>query len=199
MRISTKLTTNFEASGSTELIRSHHNVRDQWLLMQGTKDPEQACKKKSCEKLVQPAFHVINVTLFGFRGTSSANWLSSGSSRVRFHVLHGFVRIQTWDRVTISSENHDERTVPKVHVLHLSLCHNATQLCCRVTPAYHCSTLNETLFERKCFQTRFLVFQTKTRRRRASQGIVDTTTVHHQSSKNLSRFSLPVSQIQLSE
>ena len=39
----------------------------------------------------------------------------------RFHVSHGFARIQTWDRVSISSENHDERTVPKVHLLHQSL------------------------------------------------------------------------------
>ena len=98
VRISTKSTTNFEASGSTEL-RSHHNVRDQWLLMQGTnKDasrctgsvasdagnlsPEQLCKKESCEKLARHALHVINVTLFGSRGTSSANSSSSGSSRV---------------------------------------------------------------------------------------------------------------------
>ena len=73
-------------------------------------------------------------------------------------------------------------------------CHNITQLCRRMTPTYHCSTLNETLLERQCFQARFLVFQTMTRRRRASQGIVDTTTVHHQSSRNLSRFRLPVLQ-----
>ena len=45
----------------------------------------------------------------------------------------------------------------------------------------------------------FLSDRAKTRGRRASQGVVDTTTVHHQSSRNLSRFRLPVSQIQLSE
>ena len=99
VRISTKSTTNFEASGSTELKRSHHNVRDQWLLMQGNnKDasrctgsvaydagnhsPEKVFNKEGCEKLAGHAFHVINVTLFGSRGTSSANSLSSGSSGV---------------------------------------------------------------------------------------------------------------------
>ena len=97
--ISTKLTTNFEASGSTELKKRHHDVQDQWLLMQGTnkdtsrctgsvasdagnQSPEPAGKKESCEKLARHAFHVINVTLFGSRGTSFANLLSSGSSRV---------------------------------------------------------------------------------------------------------------------
>ena len=127
VRISTKLTTNFEASGSTQLVRSRHNVRDQWLLMQGTnkdasrctgsvasdagnQSPEQACRKKSCEKLLRRD------------GTSSAKWLSSGSSKVwtpRFARFHEDSNLG--DRVSISSENHDERTVPKVHVLHLSL------------------------------------------------------------------------------
>ena len=46
MRISTESTTNFEASGSTELIRSPHNVRDQWLLMQGTKVQNKCARKK---------------------------------------------------------------------------------------------------------------------------------------------------------
>ena len=135
VRISTKSTTNFEASGSTEL-RSHHNVRDQWLLIQGTnKDasrctgsvasdtgnlsPDQMRKKGSCEKLTRHAFHVINVTLFGSRATSSANSSSSGSSRVSIPRLARF--IQTLDRVSIASENHDERTVPKAPVLHQSL------------------------------------------------------------------------------
>ena len=77
--------------------------------------------------------------------------------------------------------------------------HNISQLCRKMTPTYHCATFNETLFERKCLQARCLVFQTKTRGRRASQGVKDTTTVHNQSSRNLSRFRLPVLQIQLSE
>ena len=34
--------------------------------------------------------------------------------------LHGFARIPTWDRVS-ASENYDERTVPKEHVLRQSL------------------------------------------------------------------------------
>ena len=48
----------------------------------GNQSPEQVCKKESCEKLARHAFHEINVALFGSRGTSSANSLSSGSSRV---------------------------------------------------------------------------------------------------------------------
>ena len=48
----------------------------------GNHSPEQAGRKKSCKKLVRHAFHVINVTLFGSRGTSSVNCLSSGSSKV---------------------------------------------------------------------------------------------------------------------
>ena len=158
------------------------------------------CKKKECEKLVRHAFHVINVTLFGSRGTSSAKSLSSGSSRVsiprfaRFREdsnLGSCINSQRKPRRTNSSQG--ARAAPE------SFCHNITQLCCRVTPAYDCSTLDETLFECKCLQARLLVFQTKTRRGRASQGIVDTTTIHHQISRNFSRFRLSVSQIQLSE
>ena len=78
-------------------------------------------------------------------------------------------------------------------------CYHISQLCRGMTPTYHRATLNETLFERKRFQARFLVFQAKTGGRRTSQGVVDTTTVHHQSSRNLSRFRLPVLQIQLSK
>ena len=74
--------------------------------------PEQAGKKKNCEKLVEHASDLVE------------HRMQTGCPQVRpkcrFHVLHGFARIQIWDRVSISSENHDERTVPKVHVLHLS-------------------------------------------------------------------------------
>ena len=118
VRISTKSTTNFEASGSTELIRSHHNVRVQWLLMQGTnkdasrcsgsvvsdarnKSPEQEGKKESCEKLDRRVFHVINVRLSGSRGTSSVNSLSSGSSRVS--NLESCINFQRKPRRTNSS------------------------------------------------------------------------------------------------
>ena len=66
-------------------------------------------------------------------------------------------------------------------------CYNISQLRRRMTPTYRRAALNKTLFERKRFQSRFLVFQAKTRGRRASQGVVDTT-VHHQSSNNLSCF-----------
>ena len=82
VKISTKLTTNFETSRSTELIRNHHNIRNQWLLMQGTEVQNNRTRRKVAKILVQHAFHVINVTLFGSRGTSSANWLSSSSSKV---------------------------------------------------------------------------------------------------------------------
>ena len=55
-----------------------------------------------------------------------------------------------------------------------------------MTPTYHRSTLNKTpLFESKRFQAKIVVFQNKTRRRRTIHGVVDTTTVHHQSSKSL--------------
>ena len=139
VRISTKSTTNFVASRSTELTRSHHNFRNQWLPMQATdkdasrctrsaasdaknQSPEQVCKKRSCEKLVQHVFHVINVTLFGSRGTSSSNSLSSSLSRVSIPRLARFredsnlgscINFQRKARRTNSS--------PKVHVLHQSL------------------------------------------------------------------------------
>ena len=91
----------FKASGSTELIRSHHNVRDSVASDAVNQSLEQVCKKESCEKLARYAFHEINVTLFGSCGTSSANWLPSGSSKVSIPRF--------------------EQTVPKVHVLHQSL------------------------------------------------------------------------------
>ena len=159
MRISTKSTTNFEASGSTELMRSHHNVRDQWLLMQGTnkdasrctgsvasdagnQSPEQMCKKEGCEKLARHAFHV---TLFGSRGTSSANSLSSGSSRVS-------IPCQFPAKTTTNNQ------FPRCTCCIRVFC-RSSPTCRRMTPTYYCSTLNETLFERKCLQARFLVFQ----------------------------------------
>ena len=117
----------------------------------GNQSPERASKKKSCEKLVRHAFHVVNVTLFGYRGTSSANWLSSGSSSTFCMVSRGFKLgiVYQFPAKTTTNEQFPRCT--------------CTQLCCRVTPAYHCSTLNDTLFERKCFQPRFLIFQTKTK------------------------------------
>ena len=166
----------------------------------GNQSPQQVCKKEGCEKLDRHAFHVINVTLLRSRGTSSANTLSSGSSRVS---IPRFARFRE-DSTLGSCINFQRKTTTNEQFPRCTCCirvfyHNITQLCRRMTPAYSCSTLNETLFERKCLQARFLVFQTKTRRRRTSQGVVDTTTVHHQSSRNLPRFRLPVSQIQLSE
>ena len=40
--------------------------------------------------------------------------------KCQVHVLHDFAKIQNWPRVSGSSENHDERTVPKEHVLRQS-------------------------------------------------------------------------------
>ena len=202
MRISTKSTTNFEASGSTELIRSHHNVRDQWLLMQeptkthldvqdqwllmqGTKVQNKCVRKKVAKKLARHAFHVINETLFGSRGTSSANSLSSGSSRVSIPRFARFPEDSNLGTcINFCRKPTTNKQFPKCTCCIRVFCHNITQPCRRMTPTYCCSTLDETLFERKCLQSRFLVFQAKTRGRRASQGVVDTTTVHHQSSRN---------------
>ena len=95
--------------------------------------PEQAGKKKSFEKLVQHAFHVINVTLFGSRGPSNTNWLSSGSSKVsiprfaRFREdsnLGSCINFQRKPRRTNSS--HGARAASEF------FCHNVTRLCCRV-------------------------------------------------------------------
>ena len=72
-------------------------------------------------------------------------------------------------------------------------CDNISHLRRGMTPTSHRAALNKTLLERKRFQTRFLVFQAKTRGRRTSQGIVDTATVHHQSS----RFANPAVQTKL--
>ena len=198
-------------------MRSHHNIRNQWSLMQGTnKDasrctrsvapdagnqcPEQVGKKESCEKLASTrisrnqrdtlriSWNII-CKLVVLRFVQSVDSAFCTVSRgLKLGIMYQFSAKTTTDEQF-------QRCSCYIGVFY----HNVTQLCCRVTPAYHCSTLNETLFEWKCFQARFLVFQTETRRRRASQGIVDTTTVHHQSSRNLSRFRKTVSQIQLSE
>ena len=90
----------------------------------------------------------------------------------------------------MSTENHDGRTVPNGHVLCPSPLLPHLRLCRGRTPTHHRAALNETVFERKCFQARFLVFQAKTRGRRASQSVVDTTTVHHQKQQEL--VSLPI-------
>ena len=42
--MNSKLTTNFEASGTTELISSLHIVQEQWLLMQGT-NKDASCRE----------------------------------------------------------------------------------------------------------------------------------------------------------
>ena len=126
----------------------------------GNQSPEQVCRKESCEQLDPHAFHVINVTLFGSLGTSSANLLSSGSSRVsiprfaRFRQDSNLEIVYQFPKKTTSNEQFSRCTC-----CNRVFC-RITQLCCRVTPAYYCSTFNETLFKCKCFQASFLVFQT---------------------------------------
>ena len=138
--------------------------------MQGTEVQNECARKEVVEKMAEHAFDVINVTLFGSRGTSSANSFSSGSSKMssprfaRFREdsnLRSCVKFQRKPRRTNSSQGARAAS---------GVCrYNISQLCRRMTPTYHCSTLNETLFERNCLQAKFLVFQTKTRGRRASQ------------------------------
>ena len=86
-----------------------------------------------------------------------------------------FAMIQTSDRVSISSEDHEERTVPKVHVLRQSLLsehhpavpQNDTQ---RIT-VLHSTRL---CLSASASKPDFLSFRP---RQEASQGVVDTTTV----------------------
>ena len=110
------------------------------------------------------------------------------SRRFKFGVVYQFPRKTTTDEQLPRSA-----CCVRVFGYHIS------QLCRGMTPTYHRAALNGTLFERKRFQARFLIFPARTRGRRTSQGVVDTTTVHYQSSRHLSRFRLPVSQIQLYE
>ena len=179
-----KSTTNFEASGSTELIRSRHNVRDQWHLKQGTNKDASRCTRsvasepKSRTSVQEGRFRKIGSTRISRNQREtlriSRNVVCRG---LKLGIVYQFPAKTTTNK-----------QFPRCTCCISVFCHNITQLCRRTTPPYCCSTLNETLFERKCLQARFLVFQAKTRGRRASQGVVDTTTVHHQSSRNLSRF-----------
>ena len=142
----------------------HLDVQDQWL-RSGNRSPEQVCKKGGCEKLARHAFHEMNVTL-RISWNVVCNSLSSGSSEVsipRFARLRedsnlgSCINFQRKPRRTNSSQG--ARAASESFVTHFQ-----TQLCRRMTPTFSCSTPDETLFERKCFQARFLVFQTKTRR-----------------------------------
>ena len=91
-----------------EPAQMHHGVQDQWLLMQGTEVQNKCARKEVAEKMAEHAFHVINVTLFGSRGTSSANRFHQVLPKCQVDVLRGSAKIQTWDRVSNSSENRDE-------------------------------------------------------------------------------------------
>ena len=78
-------------------------------------------------------------------------------------------------------------------------CYHISQLCRGMTPTYHRAALNETLFERKRFPGQMSCLSSQDKRTKSEPRRLDTTTVHHQSSRHLSRFRLPVLQIQLSE
>ena len=134
--------TNFEASRSTELIRRHHNVRDQWFPTQGIKVQNKCAREKVAKIWIDILFRNQHDTL-----------------RISWNVVCKLVLIRFVQSVkstfcTVSrgftlgivfqfpAKNHDERTVPKVHSQH----HR------RMTPTCCCYTINETLFERKCFQ-----------------------------------------------
>ena len=173
-----------------------HEVNHEFLMHQEARSPEQVCRKQG---LTGHAFHVINVTFFGSLGSSAANTSSSGSSKMSSPRFALFREDSNLGSCINTHRKPSTRTVPKEHVLCQSLCYNISQPCRGMTPKYHRAALNETLFERKRFQAGFLVFQAKTRGRRTSQGVEDTTTVHHQSSRNLSCFRLPVLQVQLSK
>ena len=122
VRISTKSVTHFEISGSTELTRRHHNVRDQWLLTQG--EPTQMHLDIQDQRLLMQGIKVltsVQETRWRKIGSTCISRIQRDTLRIswnvvcklvfiRFvqsqvHVLHGFARIQTWDRVSISSEN----------------------------------------------------------------------------------------------
>ena len=49
MRISTKSITNFDASASTEPRQRHHEVQDQWQLMQGT-EVQNMCAENQADR-----------------------------------------------------------------------------------------------------------------------------------------------------
>ena len=141
--------------------------------------------------MAKHAFHVINVTLIGSRGTSSANSFRPVLPKCQVHVLHGFAKIQIWDRVSI--EKHDERTFPKEQsrlLQHL--------------PAVPLNDTNVSLshIQRDCLSASasrpdFLSF--KPRQEDEERGSRGHLSVHHPNSRNFSRFRLPVLQIQLSE
>ena len=131
---------------------------------------------------------VIDVALFGSRGTF-ANSLLSGSATLsspRFARFRADSNLEAC--LYISKELCVGRTIPKEHVQKSGPFVAMTPTGAAEGHPYHRATFNKTLFESKRVQARLLDFQTKARGRRTSQGIVDTTTVHHQSSRNLSCF-----------
>ena len=128
--------------------------QDQWLLVQGTEVQNKCAGNKAVRTCIS-------------RDRRDILWISwnigckmSSPSFARFREDSNLRR-------TNSS---------KEHVLVRVFRNNISQLCRGLTPTYHGATFNETLFERKCLQARFLVHQAKTRGRRASQGVVDTRT-----------------------
>ena len=119
-------------------------------------------------------------------------------STCQVHVLHGFVRgFEFWIVYQFPPKpaTDEQFSWSTCHITFF--CNSVTELCSGMTPLYHRATLNKTVFESKRFRAKFLLLQTMTRRRRTSQGVLDTTTVHHQANRNLSCFCLPVLQIKL--
>ena len=184
--------TNFDASASTEPTQRHHEVLDQWLLMQRTEVQNKCAENKAVR---------TDLTCIS-RNQRDILWISWNIGCnlvfVRFsqNVKSTFCAVSQGFKIGIvykcSPKTTTDEQFPMSTCSVRVLCYHVSQLCRGMTPTYHRAALKDTVFERKCFQARFLVFQAKTRGRRASQGVVDTTTVHHQSRRNLSRFRLPV-------
>ena len=105
MRIFSKSTTNFDASASTEPTQRHHEVQDQWLLMQGT----EVQNKCAGDEAVRTDRTCI------LRNQRDTLWISWNigcklvfvrfCQNVKSTFWHGFARIQIWDRASIFTEN----------------------------------------------------------------------------------------------
>ena len=124
VRISTKSITNFEASGSTELTRRHHNVRDQWLLtqrtkVQGIKTSVQerrwrkigsTCISRNQRDTLRISWNVVCKLVFIRFVQSVKSTFCTVSRGFKLGIVYQF-----------PAKTHDERTIPKEHVLHQSL------------------------------------------------------------------------------
>ena len=140
----------------------HHDVPDQWLLMQGNEVQNTCAGNKADWTFISRDQHDI----------LGISWnIGCKLVFVRFfqkcqvHVLPGFAKIQilgpciNFHRKATTDEEF-LRSACCVRVF----CYHISQLCRGMTPTYHRAALNETLFERKRFQARFLALQAKTKR-----------------------------------